>query len=352
MYERYLMTEAFALVAVAAFVGLSLRYIATRRLRDIVLAQVAATFIIALRIAFVPVSLLFALALPVLAWARQPVGDGAATTRRGLAYALLVSIAATALLHQAYKVVNGQLRPAPPAYQYADGLFLVAAWAPVLTVEDFEDRALGEAILAPSACRLADRFAREAQRWHDGCLVDRLRRQVGDERRANVVARKVALHALRRDPIGIANLALATWLDGFDGQRLRVALAWDRGEIAYRPALVALLRDRLGVAQPGGLQRIETPTRRWQAAAAPWVMLLACSPLVALLALGRCPAAVRRNMAFIALLAACIVGASALASTGAGAALLPRGRVADGDTADGHRSRLARASQSSSRAVA
>lgn len=316
LYERYVMTEAFALFALAAFVKLSIRYILAHRLRDVVLAQAAATFIIAFRTVFVPISLVFTLALPVLAWARRPPSRGAGSTRRGLVLALLVSITATALFHQAYKVANGRLSDNRPAYQYADGLFLLAVWAPVLDAQDFEDRSLGEAVIAASNCKLADRFNRNAQRWYPGCLVDVLRQRVGDDRRANTVARNAALHALRRDPAGVANLALATWLEDFDPDRVRSALLLDRGEIAFQPSTVALLRDRLGVAQAAELHRLETPTNRWHLAAVPWMMLLALAPFIALLALAACPVAVRRNMAFVALLLTCIIGASAFGSTG------------------------------------
>jgi len=316
LYERYVMTEAFALVAFTVFVTLSIRYIAARRLRDVVLAQAAATLVIAFRTVFVPISLVFTLALPVLAWARRPPNGGAGSARRGLALALLVSITATAVSHQVYRIANGRLSDNRPAYQYADGLFLLAAWAPVLSAQDFEDRSIGEAVFARSACKPADRFSREAQRWYPGCIVDVLHRHVGNDQRANTVARGAAFRALRRDPMGIANLALATWLDNFEPERVRRALRWDRGEFPFQPSTVALLRDRLGVAQAADLHRLETPTNRWHLAAVPWVMLLALAPFIAILALAACPVDVRRNMAFVALLAACIIGASAIASTG------------------------------------
>jgi hypothetical protein len=316
LYERYVMTEAFALVGFAAFVTLSIRYLALRRLRDLLLAQVAATFVIALRTVFVPVALVFALVLPVLAWARRPPGGEAASTRRGLGPALLVSITATLLLHQAYKVVNGRLSESPPAYQYTDGLFLLAAWSPVVSAQDFDDRAIGDAITADSEYRQTNCGTREEQRWRKGCMVHDLVRLVGDDGRANPVARNAAIRALRRDPLGVAGLAFATWRAHFDRNAVHNAMHYDRGEFAFSARLIATLRERFGVAEPAQLHRIATPTNRWYFAAVPWIIFLALAPFIAALALATCPKAARRKMTFVTLLSTCIIGATAFGALG------------------------------------
>jgi hypothetical protein len=310
LYERYVMTEAFALVAFAAYVGLSIRYIMAPRLRDAVLAQAAATFVIAFRTLFVPISLLFALGLPIIALTGRR-SHGAASARRKLTLALLVSIAATALFHQTYRVANGWLADYPAAYQYEDGFFLLATWSPVLIVQDFDDRSLGEAVLAESDWTRTHCYLREAQRWGTGCIVDQFQHRVGTDLRANTAARRVAFRALWRDPIGVARLALASWLDGIDPERVRAAMRWDRGVLPVSPALAELMRDRFGVAQAAELHRIETATNRWYFMAVPWVRLLALAPFISFLALAVCPVGVRRSMAFVALLTTCIIGATA-----------------------------------------
>jgi len=122
---------------------------------------------------------------------------------------------------------------------------------------------------------------------------------------------------LLRDPIGVSNLALATWLESFDPEKVRRALHWDRYEFAYPPIIVQYLHDRFGVAQAAGLHRIETPTNLWYFfVGVPSVMLLALAPFIAVVALAACPVDVRRNMVFIALLATCITGATAFGATG------------------------------------
>jgi hypothetical protein len=310
LYERYVMTEAFALLAFAALVTFSIRYLDGRRLRDLVFAHAMGALLIAFRTMFVPVAL-----APALAWIGRMNRTDGRDGRRRFAIALFVSLAVTAAFHHAYKTVHDRLG-GRFAYSQADGLFLLAAWAPVVRAEDFRDPALGEAVLAASTCKQGDRREREAQRWYPGCLVDVLQRASGDATQANAAARHAALRALRRDPAGVAALAAATWLDGLDAGRVRMAMASDRGDRTYSPATVDLLREHLDVAQAADLHRLDTPTKRWHARAVPWVMLLALVPLIAALAIVVSPPRTRRAMAFVALLAACTMGAAALGGTG------------------------------------
>jgi hypothetical protein len=315
LYERYLMAEALALPAFAAFTTLSLRYVQRRRLLDLVLAHGVGTFVIALRTIFVPVALAFALLLPLLAWLRRAPADDGLSVRRSVVIALLVSLGSTALLHHGYKSWNRMLG-GRAVYSQADGLFLLAAWAPLLRAEDFRDPGLGARVLAQSNCSLADRHAREAQRWSGGCLVDRLARETGDERRANAIARSAALRAIQRDPFAFAALAFATWTDALDPVRVRTAMASDRGNREYPPETVELLRERLGVEDAARLHALVTPTKRLHAAAVAWIVLLSLAPFLAVGALAVSAPHQRRALLLITVLAACVIGASAVGSIG------------------------------------
>lgn len=314
IYERYLMTEAFALPAFAAFTLFAVRYTDGRRLPDLVLAHAAGTAVIAMRTMFVPVALAFVLLLPLAAWLVRR-GEARADRRRSLAVALAVSVAAAFVLHGAYRTLHHAVGGSR-GYSGADGFFLLAAWAPALAADDFPELALGKRVLAASACAQASRFDREAQRWLPDCIVGTLVREVGDVEQANRVARKTALRTLRRAPLAVAALAGATWLDGLDAKRVQAAAAWDRGARPLEPATVALLRERLGVAQPERLPTLATPTRRWHEAALPWLMALALTPLVALTAVLVVAPSQRRRLAVVALLATCMAGAAALGATG------------------------------------
>lgn len=314
LYERYLMTEALALPAFAAFTLCAVRYAQGRRLPDLVLAHLAGVAVIAMRTMFVPVALAFAVLLPPAAWlGRRDAARSA--LRRGFLVALAVSVAAVAAAHWGYRTLHSAVG-GDRGYSRADGFFLLAAWAPLLRAGDFPEAALGARVLAASTCEQADRFAREAQRWSPHCIVGALVREDGDVERANRVARRTALRALRRAPLDVAALAAATWLDGLVPSRVRDAAAWDRGTRPLGPDTVALLRDRLGVAQPETLPARATPSRRWHEAALPWLVALALVPLVALAALLVAPATQRRGLAVVALLATCMAGACALGATG------------------------------------
>lgn len=310
LYERYVMTEAFALAGFAAFTAFALRYVEGRRWRDLVLAHVAATLVVALRTMFVPVALAFAVLLPVLAWARR-----ADAWWRPFVLALAVSLAAVLVLHSGYKAVHAAVG-GTAAYSRADGYFLLAAWAPKVRVEDFDDPVLGARVVAGSECEHDNRFQREWQRWDPGCLVGVLERKVGDAARANAIARAAALRALRRDPLGIAHLAFVTWRDGLAPWRVREALAYDRNVQRYGAATVVLLRDRLGVADAAHLHARMTPAKRWHAASVPWIVLLGLTPLLALAALATVRAPQRRAMSLVVVLAACVAGATAIGATG------------------------------------
>lgn len=317
LYERYFMTEAFALLGFSVFVFCSLEYIEKKRWRHLALAQVAAIFVVAFRMVFIPISMIFAVLLPIIGAIRQAGGGLRGIDLRRAFFALVVSLVFMFLGHQGYKRINGALAHDIPAYQYQDGLFLMAAWAPVIALEDFENPEIGKTVLTRSKCNQADRSSREAQRWYPGCLTDQLIKALGDERLANVVAGQTARNALKRDPSGVARLAVETWLDYFESAKVMKALRWDRGESAFQSSTVLVLKDRLGVSDAGRLHLLETPSNRWYYLIAPyWVMILALAPLICLFVLLTCRLDLRFQMVFLTLLVCCITGALAFGATG------------------------------------
>jgi hypothetical protein len=316
LYERYLMAEAVTLPLFAAFVISSLRYLRTRDLRWLALAHVLGVFVLALRYAFVPIAWVAAIALPLIAFAGPLVPATPPPSRRWrrLAVHLAISVLLVGGLHHAYKVTHGKLAQRPPAYQYADGLFLAAAWAPLLQHEDFGDPLVAHAILDQMPCALVDRHLREAQRWYPGCLISRIETYVGSGGNANALARSAALSALRRDPLGVALLALRSWGDWFDRGRLIEAMHYDRGEYAYSEHTLGVLRDRFG-ADAKSWPALSTPTNRWFFAAIPWLMFLAASPLLVWSVIPASSRGKRRQAFWIALLTTCLVGASIAIAT-------------------------------------
>ena len=137
---------------------------------------------------------------------------------------------------------------------------------------------------------------------------------------ANSIAHAAALRAIRRDPIGVARLALQSWSDWFDRNELAAGLHYDRWEYPYSSATREKLRIHFGI-QDKALWELSTPTNRWYFASAPWMSLLAVSPFVLLLlGLIAVPRNFRPQMIWIAAIVTCIVAIN----VGAATKLVPR----------------------------
>ena len=272
-WERYVMAESVALPAFAATVLFGLRYVSTGRFAWLAASDLAATAVMTLRLPYAAMAWLGALVLPVLA------------SRRGQARAALghaiASLALVAGLQAGYRGLFANLTGGDPALQRADGLFLVAAWAPLLEAKDFPDPALGESLLRlASVCEIGDRRTREQQRWRDGCLVQELLKATRDEDEANAVAEAAARSVARHKPLAVARLALESWTDFFDVEQLSTVMAWDRSSWDYPVRIRVLLAERFGL-DGEAMPRLSTATNRWFLRSTPWLLLLAFSPVLA-----------------------------------------------------------------------
>jgi hypothetical protein len=272
-WERYVMAESVALPIFAASVLFGLRYLSRGGFGWLAAANLAAAAVMTLRLPYVGMCWLGAVALPALAARR---GRGRIAVLHALA-----SIALVGGLQLGYRALFASLAGGDPAFQRADGLFLLSAWAPLLEAGDFPDRAQGESLLRlASVCLVADRRTREQQRWRDGCLVPELLKVTRDEDEANEVAEAAARSVARRRPLGIARLALASWSDFFDAEQLDTVMQWDRSPWEYPVRVRAMLAERFGL-DGEAMPRASTPTNRWFFRSMPWLMLLAASPALA-----------------------------------------------------------------------
>src|SRR5205807_8766 len=68
LFERYVMTESFSLLAFALYVSAALAYLQRPLLRLLLLVQLAAVLVISFRVSFLPISQAATLLLPLLAW--------------------------------------------------------------------------------------------------------------------------------------------------------------------------------------------------------------------------------------------------------------------------------------------
>jgi hypothetical protein len=227
LYERYLMTEAFALLALAAML-VSLSTLIVRGNRGwLVPATLAAVAAVALRTSLLPVAVACLVGAPMLAFAARTLN-----ARRALATGAVALLCTPLLLL--------------PAMQVRSGPFLLAAWSPLLKASDFPDPSLGERVLQGIDLSNPELFAREANLWHPSGFMRRLGGEVADETKRDRMARATALQVLKRDPLGVFALGLRTYAHYWNREtRLRM-MRWDVGQnplgADFRATLAARFR--------------------------------------------------------------------------------------------------------------
>ena len=121
---------------------------------------------------------------------------------------LAIALALTCAAHAAYRHAYGFATHGEPAYIRDGGLFRLGLVAPLIRAEDFDGSGIDAHLLDEVKIPLADETLREAQIWSPGGLIDVLKQRAGE--RAFEAARKIAAHAMRRDPLGVVRLGIAT----------------------------------------------------------------------------------------------------------------------------------------------
>ena len=220
VWERYVMTETISLFFYMAVLYYSFLYLKHRAIRHLAIVQGLAILLIGFRMSYLLLVQISAVLLPLLAF--TPLLLAAWRNRRSIPAVLLrplklvslhvvASIALMLLLHGAYRQVNGLLCDRAPAYLYATGLHLLAFWAPILVPADASDERLAQIIKEGDKFDIKELTARNDQRFAEGYLVPRWQEEEPDVEDANQIAKETALHALRRDPLGVLNLAVRTF---------------------------------------------------------------------------------------------------------------------------------------------
>lgn len=221
LYERYVMTEAISLCLYAIVIHRSLLYLRDRCLRDLAIVQAVSVVLIGFRMSFLLQVQINTVLLPVIAFApdvlkrlRRPSTEGASRLPAARVWGghLLVSVALLFLLHAGYKRTNGWVSHREPAYLYGTGLVLLACWSSVLQTEDAADPRLADLIGRGDEFDLKNPTLRNSQRFTPGRLIDRLSKLEPDRSKADRLAKKTALHALWRDPLGILGIGWHTYV--------------------------------------------------------------------------------------------------------------------------------------------
>jgi hypothetical protein len=284
LQERMVLAETFALLVFALQLVLMLSYL--RQPRLLALAGVCALglVVVSLRFMFIPVALALAVLVPAIRWIFLPSSLRRAQGWRSLAH-LAVAVALTAWGHGAYRSHMGKIYGQPPAYNYYDGLILLAAWAPAVQPVDASTPHVAEVVQRQArdpVFPLADHALREAQLWVTSGLRDRLQTALnGDAVAANAEAKRMCRSMVRRDPGALVRIAWQTFMDyAFRWDRFTHQLSDDQGALRSPNAkLLAALRDRLAWE---AAETHATPTlvKRYHLAAGPWYVFLFFSPLL------------------------------------------------------------------------
>jgi hypothetical protein len=184
------------------------------------------------------------------------------------------------VMHGAYKGVNGSLSKREPAYLYGAGTHLVAVWAPALEPSDATDSRFRDLIANGHDFKIDDLSARNAQHFGEGFLIDRWRKIEQNRRKGERIARETAMNALRRRPLGIAELTLKTYMDYWSIESMRGHSREDLGNGELTDEEVKRLAEKFSFrtkkilpAQPFSL------SQRYFAGAWPYYFIVIVSPL-------------------------------------------------------------------------
>jgi hypothetical protein len=260
VWERYVMTETISLFFYVAGLYFSFLYLKHHRIRHLAIVQGLWVVLIGFRMSYLPVVQVSTVLLPIMAF--YPVLLASWRSRRGAQsdrfrpmrpalVHLLTSIAIMLLLHGAYKQVNGWLCGRAPAYLYATGLHLLAFWAPILVPADASDQRLARIIEQGDEYDIKELTARNDQRFESDHLIDRWQEAEPDTPRANRIAKETALHALRRNPLQVLDLAARTFAQYWNLKDLRRYASIDLGHNDLTVEQTSMLAEQFHFATDG-----------------------------------------------------------------------------------------------------
>lgn len=289
LWERYVMTETSSLCLYAFVLYYSLQYLKGRRLRDLILVQVMSVVLIGFRMSFLLLVQVNAVILPLIAFApdiwqqirrRSPrVALSGAMLRLGAGH-LLLSATVMFILHTGYKSVNGRLAMREPAYLHTTGTTILALWAPILQPEDGADPEIAELLRHGDEFNLKDFDHRTSQLFAPGFLIDRLTALVPDPAKAEVLAKRTAFNALRRDPMGILSIAFKNYSLYWRESAMK---SYAEADFSFfnppTPDLITLMGVRFHLAHTNS--DIKTLLQRYYVVAWPYYYVLLVAPVFA-----------------------------------------------------------------------
>jgi hypothetical protein len=293
LYERYVMTEAISLCLYAFVIYHSFLYLKSQRLRNLVIVQAASVLLIGFRMSFLLQVQIATIILPLIAFApdvlkrirRRSLAEASPmSAARVCAGHLLLSVTLMFLLHTGYKQANGWLSHREPDYLYSTGATLLAFWAPVLQPQDAPDPRLADLIRRGDEFHLKNPVFRNAQRFRPDHLIDRLRKLEPDRSKADSLAKKTALHALWRDPIGVLGIGWRTYVGYWNVAGMK---KYAESDFSFRrppdDKFRVLLASRFHLSYAKGTTM--SPTQLYYVVAWPYYFLILLAPLLSGLAI-------------------------------------------------------------------
>ena len=295
--ERFVLTEAVSTFLFVLYVAGALEYIRSGRLIVLALLQIISVPLISFRMSFLPWMLVSSVLLPLLGPATRTVWrtlwkklTRAPFIRLGrnvsawkvIGVHLLIAVLLSQLCLYRYRKWNGKLTHRAPVYIHDDGLFLMSFWAPIIKPDDFPIPALRGAIFDHLKFDLRDPKARNIQRFAPEGVVPRLVAAVDRSNQhydASALAKRTAINAAKRDPVGLLKLSATTWLEFFDTEYLKSSAELDEGlhhsvPQEFRDEVLTQFHERYDGSH------LDTLTQRWHLAATAWYQFLVLAPAI------------------------------------------------------------------------
>ncbi len=295
--ERYILTEAFGTFVFAVLLVAAFAYLRLSSFSLLALIQILGVSLVTLRVSALPLVVTLSILLPLLSRRAMSVWKSLRRSLRGtsarvtwarglrfIALPLVFSIGFSQLMLFGYRLIYGALTGGPAAYTHADGLFLAADLAPVIKPLDFPVPATRDAVFRSIKYPLSDPDLRSAQRLFPGGLDDSITRAGrASEVEANRLARDTAWNALRRDPLAAVRLALSTYAEYFDYNKLKSFVLLEQRGVPPLPRDIDMMKVTFGLDVRQ--RNLNSWTKTWEQHAILWYWFLLIVPLVFPLAL-------------------------------------------------------------------
>ena len=283
LFERYVMAEALSLLVFALVVVSLLSYLRRGHLAWRCLAALLAVAVASLRTAYLPVvaglSVLAMLYYGLFCAGRNP--DNLEAKPR--LWRKLVTLVAhlgvfVVIFSHAWTLERGVVKD-----ESYSAYFLLASWSPLLADEYFSEDPELQWLLDEIPCELEVFSDRVGQLWSEDCLLSRIgKHHEGKQAKADYAAELVG-RILWHNPVGVAELALRTWAEPWNGPDLVRLLNIDRGRVPETEQAFVELMDKYFSMDVTGWNQRHSLTKDWYDYNVWWYRSLLLIPLLLIL---------------------------------------------------------------------